>query len=380
MAATHTDKTSLTLAISSVAMPAFVARLGRIASVNRFNPDAVLARNVFDFGEERRKRPSVVDQSLLPGDFDSRSNAFQIFNHYRPGIGFQGFVNDLVRHIPEQPIHRSLLFARQPFQEPSLVSALVPCGLKITALLESAFSNVFDSSALENLASAEGGNADDAGIDANRPFALRVGNILYEDQVQVPRPASMGKSSRWFNLPRPIQVLPVVAGENQIDSDSAAQRGQRGVFLIDLDSQRPSVVTHRRRLFPSMADLIVSFVRFRNYAASGANEIRRKLRQLSRFSIGDVVESDGVKDFLPKGDVRGVVERNYIGFLSLRKRLTGFCSRFKFYLQSNSRLNVGNIYHVTYSITREDCAVAKPPRNADFLCQLKQAVSLGGIL
>ncbi len=153
----------------------------RVARVNRFNLNAVLAGDVLHFGEQRREGPSVHDQSLLFGAFDPCADAFQVFNRNRPGINFQGFVSDLVRHIPEQPINAALLFARQPFQKPSLIAALVPCGLKIAALFESALSNVLDNSAVESFTSINRGNANDARINADHTFALRIGNVPCDD-------------------------------------------------------------------------------------------------------------------------------------------------------------------------------------------------------
>ncbi len=175
MATANTIKNTLALPVSGVAVTALVTSPGRVAGVNRFDPDAMFAPDVPNFGEQRRERPPVVNQPLLFGDSDPRPNALKIFDHYRPRAGFQGFVHDLVGHVPEQPIDRSLLFARQPFQEPSLVSALVPCGLKIAALFESALSNVLDNSALENLPSADRGDPDDTRIDADPRLTLRSG-------------------------------------------------------------------------------------------------------------------------------------------------------------------------------------------------------------
>jgi len=324
------------------------ASAGRIARVNRFNPDAVFTRNVRDLQEERRERPPVHDQSLFPGAFDSLTNAFQIFNHYRSRAGFQGLAYNLVRHIPEQPINRSLLFARQPLQEPSLVSALVPCGLKITALFEPALSNVFDNSALENLAGVDRGDTLDARVDTDHALTLRIGNVSRGNQVQVPRPAFVGDGSCWFDLPRSIQVLPVVVGEDQADSHSPVKGREGGKFLIDPGSQRPSVVTHRGGFFPVVALLFVSLIRLRDYAARGANEIRRQLRQFSQVSIGDVMQSDRVKDFLFKGDFRNLIERNNVGLLSSRKGVACCRSRLKFYLQGESRLHVGALYHLNH--------------------------------
>src|SRR5262245_44094352 len=115
MATTNTNKNALTLPIGAVAVPALVAGPRRVTGVNMFKLDTVLARNVRDLQEERRERPSVVNQSLLFGNPDPGSNALEVFDDYRPGAGLQGFINDSVGHIPEQPINRSLLFARQPF-------------------------------------------------------------------------------------------------------------------------------------------------------------------------------------------------------------------------------------------------------------------------
>jgi hypothetical protein len=234
MTTANTFENTLTLPVGAVAMPAFVASLGRVTSVCRFNLDAVFTGDMPDFGKERRERPSVVDQSLLFGNLDLVSNALKVFDDYCARVGFQGFIHDLVGHIPEQPFNRSLLFARQPFQEPSLVSALVPCGLKIAALFESALSNVLDNSALENLAGAGCGDTDDTGIDANCSVALRVGNILCNDQMQIPDLTFAGDGASRLNFPRSVEVLPVVARKDQVDSNSACKRGQRGVLLIDL--------------------------------------------------------------------------------------------------------------------------------------------------
>ena len=52
MAATDTNKDSLALAIGGVAVSTFVARLGCVASVNRFDLDAALAPDVFDLGKQ----------------------------------------------------------------------------------------------------------------------------------------------------------------------------------------------------------------------------------------------------------------------------------------------------------------------------------------
>ena len=52
MAATDTNKDSLALAIGGVAASAFVARLGCVAGVNRFDLDAALAPDVFDLGKQ----------------------------------------------------------------------------------------------------------------------------------------------------------------------------------------------------------------------------------------------------------------------------------------------------------------------------------------
>src|SRR5262252_2583883 len=124
-----------------------------------------------------------MNQSLLFRNFDSRPNTLKVFNNYCSRVCFHGFSGNRIGDIPEQPTNATPLFSRQPFQEPSLVSALVPCGLKIAALFESALSNVFDISALENLAGTGRGDSDNTRIHADRHFALRIRNILSDDQV-----------------------------------------------------------------------------------------------------------------------------------------------------------------------------------------------------
>src|SRR6266508_1802868 len=301
MTTANTFENTLTLPVGAVAMPAFVASLGRVTSVCRFNLDAVFTGDMPDFGKERRERPSVVDQS---------------------------------------------------------------------ALFESALSNVLDNSALENLAGAGCGDTDDTGIDANCSVALRVGNILCNDQMQIPDLTFAGDGASRLNFPRSVEVLPVVARKDQVDSNSACKRGQRGVLLIDLYCQRAGVVSHRRRVFPSVVDGLISLVSFRHNAAGRANEIGGELCQLTHVLISDVVKSDGVKYLLLKGDIRGVVERNCVGFLSLRKRLRGLLGCLKFYLQCNSRLHMGNLYYLTYWYCKRGLRYAKPTRNAKFLCRL----------
>src|SRR6266508_4209892 len=292
MTTANTFENTLTLPVGAVAMPAFVASLGRVTSVCRFNLDAVFTGDMPDYGKERRERPCVVDRSLLFGNLDLVSNALKVFDHYRPRAGFQGFVHDLVGHVPEQPIDRSLLFARQPFQEPSLVSALVPCGLKIAALFESALSNVLDNSALENLPGADRGDPDDTRIDADPRLTLRVGNIFSGDQMQIPCATFAKDRGSRFDLPRPVEILPVVVGENQIDSNSHVEGRESGKFLPDLNRQGAGVVTHRRRFFPAVVNSLIALVRLRDDTAGGTDEIRRQFRQLPHVSIGDVVKGD----------------------------------------------------------------------------------------
>jgi hypothetical protein len=144
----------------------------------------------------------------LTAQTDLGSNAFEVFNGNRSGISFQGFIHDPVSHIPEQPFDRSLVFARQPFQKPPLVAALVPCGLKITALRESSLSNVFDDSAFKNLAGIGCGDADDTRIDADYAFACRIRDFFGGDQVQIPQSAFARNGGGRFDLPRPIEILP----------------------------------------------------------------------------------------------------------------------------------------------------------------------------
>ena len=369
MATPNTKKNSLTLPIGALAVPALVAGPRRVTSVYSFKLDTLLARNVRDLQEERRERPSVVNQSSLFGHPDSGSNALEIFDDYRPGAGLQGFINDPVCHIPEQPINRPLLFARQPFQEPSLASALVPCGLKIAALFESALSNVLDYSALENLAGTGRGYTNDPGIHTNARITLSVWNILCDDQMQIPDSPLARDCGRRLDFPRPVEILPVVIGEDQVNSDSAAKRGQRGVLLIEFYCQRSSVVSHRRCLFPSVALFFFSLVSFRNYIASGANEIGGKLCHLSYVTISDVVKRDRVKGLLLEGNLRSVIEGDHIRFLRIGKRLRSLFSHLKFYLQRESRVHIGRLISLN-PVLQKRIALAKPPRNADFLCRL----------
>ena len=256
IAASNTAKHRLRGSVGLVHMPT-ATRARCITSVNRFNPDAALAGHVSDLGEQRCERPSMHDQSLLPGAFDPCPDAFEVFNGNRPGGHFQGFTDNPIGHIPEQPINRSLFLARQPFQEPSLVAALVPCGLKIAALFESALSNLFDRPAVESFSGVDSSNADDARIDADHPIALRVGNV-----------------------PLPVEF----------------------------DCQGASVISHRRRFLPSVALFFVSFVRLRDHIASGADEISRGLRHVSHVLIGDVMKRDRVIDLPLEGDLRSMIE------------------------------------------------------------------------
>ena len=214
IATNNTAKSRLRGSVGFIHMSAATSAR-RVPGINRFNLNAMSARNVRHLQEERGERPSVVNQSLLLRNFDSRPDALKVFDNYRPRASFQGLVNDLVGHIPEQPLNRSLLFARQPFQEPSLVAALVPCGLKIAALFKSALSNVFDNSALESFARVDRGNANDAGINADHLRLRRIGNVFCGDQMQIPGSAFARDAGRRFNLPRPVEILPVVIGEDQ---------------------------------------------------------------------------------------------------------------------------------------------------------------------
>src|SRR5262245_7582174 len=291
IAANNTAKRRLRGSVRLVHMPtATPARC--IPSINRFNLDAALAGHVPDLGEQRCERPSVHDQSLLFGAFDPCADASEVFNRNCPGGHFQGFTNNPVGHIPEQPINRSLLFARQPFQEPSLVAALVLCGLKIAALFESALSNMFDRPAVESFAGVDSSNADDTRIDADHAITLRVRNAPGDDQVQIPDSTFAGNRSRWFNFPFPVEVLPMVVGENQVNPGSAVKRGQRGVLLVEFDCQRSGVISHRRCFLPSVTLFFVSFVRLRDHIASGANEICWKLSDVSHVPIGNVMKRD----------------------------------------------------------------------------------------
>ena len=157
----------------------------------------------------------------------------------------------------------------------------MPCGLKIAALFESALSNVLDNSALENLARAGRGDTNDPRIDANARTTLRVWNILCSNQMQIPDSTFARDCGRWLDFPRPVEILPVIVGEDQVNSGSALKRAQRGVLpdrvltvSVRASYRIAAVSFHRWRL------VFFSLVSFRNYIASGANKISRKFRQL----------------------------------------------------------------------------------------------------
>jgi hypothetical protein len=107
MPTTNTNKNSLTHAIGTVAMPALMANLGRIASVNRLDLDTMFTRNVREFQEERRERPSVVDQSLL--------------------------FSDITIHLPTKSLSNwlSMYFSLFPFQFRTIGSARVAIRLRL---------------------------------------------------------------------------------------------------------------------------------------------------------------------------------------------------------------------------------------------------------
>jgi hypothetical protein len=297
IAANDTAKCRLRGSVGLVHMPAATSA-GRVAGVNRFYLDALFAGHMPDLQKERGERPPVMNQALLFGHPDPVPNALEVFDRYRPRAGLQRLVHDPICHIPEQPFDRSLLFARQPFQKPSLIAALVPCGLKITALSESSLSNALDNSAVEDLAGVDSGNSDDAGIDADHAVALRVGNVFCDDQMQIPVSVFVGDCGSRLDLLRPVEIWPVVIGENQADSRPAVERGERGVFLIEFYCQGAGVVAHRRHPLPAVVFFRVPLVSFRHDTAGGANEIGRQLRHHTHVLIGDVVKGDRVEDFL----------------------------------------------------------------------------------
>jgi hypothetical protein len=325
IATNNTAKGRLRGSIGLINMAA-PARPRRIARVHRFNLNAVFAPDVTDFGEQRRERPAVVNQPLFLRHPDPRSDA--------------------------------------------LIAAFVPCGLKIAALFESSLSNVFDAAAFENLSSVDRGDSDDAGVDADYLLAFRIGNLSRRDHVQVPYPAFAGYVGRRLDLPGSIEVLPVIVGENQTDSDSAIKRRQRGVFLIKFHRQGPRGVANCGGVFPAVMLFFVSLIGFRNYVAGRANEIGRKLRQFAHILISDMVKGHRVKDFLLKSDFGSVIERDYISFLRLGKRARILLSHLKLYLQRDSHLHTGVLYYLSCWHCKRGLRSAKPTRNADFLCQL----------
>src|SRR5262249_51763000 len=105
----------------------------------------------------------------------------------------------------------------------------------------------------------------------------------------------------------------------------------------------------------------------RDHVTGRANLIGWEPGQLAHVLIGDVVKSHRIKDLLLEGEIRGAVERDRIGFLSLCKRLRSLLGRLKFYLQGDSGLHLGNVYNINHSIAREDRATRNAPRDADFL-------------
>ena len=119
-----------------------------------------------------------------------------------------------------------------------------------------------------------------------------------------------------------------------------------------------------------MMFFFVPLVRLRNHAASGASEIGGKFSYLSHVPISDVVKRDRIKDFLLKGDLRSVIERDHVGLLCLRKKLRSLPGRLKFYLQRDSRLHICVICPVNHWYCKRGLRYANPPRNADFLFRL----------
>jgi len=71
----------------------------------------------------------VHNQSLFLAHLIRVRMPFKSSNGNRPGAGFQGFIHDPVRHIPEQPIHAAFLFARQPVSK--VVFDCDSCALRI---------------------------------------------------------------------------------------------------------------------------------------------------------------------------------------------------------------------------------------------------------
>jgi hypothetical protein len=55
--------------------------------------------------------------------------------------------------------------------------------------------------------------------------------------------------------------------------------------------------------------------------------------------------------------------------LRIGKKLRSLFSHLKFYLQRESRLHIGRLISLN-PVLQKRIALAKPPRNADFLCRL----------
>jgi hypothetical protein len=154
MSTGNTNKPHLRLAIRRVAVPAFVAGLRRVAGIYRCYLDADFRTNVRDFLKQRSERPAVLNQSLLFRHANAAANALQVFDGDYAGVDSLGFADKLVRHIPQQPFDRALLFPCQPFDKLPLIRSLVPCSLERATLFESLLLDVLNASAFENFACA----------------------------------------------------------------------------------------------------------------------------------------------------------------------------------------------------------------------------------
>ena len=256
----------------------------------------------------------------------------------------------------------------------ALRPCLVPCGLKRAALPESLLSNVLDLPAAENLARRSGRHAHDARIYAEnfRPVGFR--NVARANQVQVPDLALARDVGGRFDVPTPVQVAAVIVGENQTCPHAALKRGQRGKSLLNLHAQRARVVAHRGSVAETMLARAVPLVGFGHDVAGRTSQVRRQAGQLPHVLVSDVVKRDGVEDFLLESNSRSVIERDRVSRLRLRESAGRVSGQLKFHFQRDSRFHISELCHATTSNARRIYCAS---RNADFLCQLKQTVSIG---
>lgn len=369
-----TTKLSLALAVTLRAVTASAARPAGVAGVNGFNADAVLARHVRELQEERRERPAMLNQALLFSDSDSGANTFQVFHRNHARVNPDGFADNAVSHVPEQPLYRALLSARQPFEESPLIATLLPCGLKRTTLPESLLANVPDLAATENFASRCGRHAHDARINAENFRPVRIRHVFGADQVQIPDLAFARNGRGRQDFPTAVKVARVIVRQNQARPDSSLERGQRSASLLKPDRQRARVVAHGRRWLPFVTATALALAGFGDDVAGRADEVGGQPCQLPHVFVSDVMECDGVEDFLLKSNSRSVIERDRVSRLSVGQSRRCVGRHFQLNFQRDSCFHISELCHVADSNTSVFIALHARP----FSCgQLKQTVSNG---